>query len=84
MENLSGQYESGIDLAGKKLSGMVLGSAIVTGKTAIINGMVCGNLTIEAGSMVEVNGLVLGDVVNHGILKVSGIIQGELFNMPEG
>jgi hypothetical protein len=47
MENVSEKLPDGTDLVGINLTGMVTGSAHVSTGTAIIRGMVCGDLIVE-------------------------------------
>ncbi len=82
MEILRAQYESGIDLANKTLIGLVAGDAVVSSATSSVNGTIAGSLTINASSEVELNGMILGDVINHGTLNIRGVIHGKLINMP--
>ena len=49
------------------LNGSVAGDAYVAGWVTLhMNGKIHGNLTIESGAVVEINGLVEGAVINQG------------------
>ena len=62
------------------VDGVVEGDATVAPGTRLcLNGMITGNLTIEADAACELRGTVIGSVINiGGELQVFGLIQGSL------
>jgi autotransporter passenger strand-loop-strand repeat protein len=68
----------------KRLTGNVDGvidgdATVAQGTHLCLNGMITGNLTIEADASCELRGTVIGSVINSGgELQVFGLIQGSL------
>ncbi len=79
MENISEKLPDGTDLVGINLTGMVTGSAHVSTGTAIIRGMVCGDLIVEEGASVEIHGTVTGNLFVRGTAVVSGTVSGPAY-----
>ena len=76
-EKINGDFPINEDLV---MFGMITGNAnVLRGVTFILHGMVCKDLIIEANGIVEIHGMVNGDVINNGgKLSVYGMIIGSL------
>jgi cytoskeletal protein CcmA (bactofilin family) len=68
-----------------EVSGKLEGDVIVaSGTLLILTGMVNGSLIIEADGEAQIEGLVTGNVENHGDLAVRGTILGSLIDVEGG
>ena len=67
------------------LMGATDGAVIVeSGVRLSVDGAVGSRLEIEAGAEVEVNGVVVGPVTNRGLLRVAGMILGDVRDIDGG
>jgi len=62
------------------LNGTVEGSAIVTDKVFVLNGVISQDLILEKGSKAEVCGAVNGNIYNKGgELRIKGAVNGSIY-----
>lgn len=61
------------------LTGMITGNVTVdNASNFIIQGMVNGNLTVQCNSTLLVHGTINGNIINSGLCKVFGVVNGKL------
>lgn len=61
------------------LFGTIMGDVIVPAPFKMeVKGRIQGNVTIEKGATVVVEGAIIGDVKNAGCLEIFGVFRGEI------
>jgi cytoskeletal protein CcmA (bactofilin family) len=65
-----------------RVFGLIAGNLVLRmGAEVIVQGMVCGNVDVEAGDLI-LHGTVNGDVVNRGgVIHIYGSIHGRVHEM---
>jgi len=86
MEDVRGKVEGSWTIETEvELYGMATGDVIVArGGNLVLRGMCCESLRIADGGRASVHGMVVGDVVNEGVVQISGTIVGRLDDRVHG